>query len=64
MLFMDVFWLLPDYFILRAEQLCADLIYDLETNVVLSALKDGMSNTAPGYLFVSQPGNGLANGHA
>jgi hypothetical protein len=61
---MDAFRLLSDYFISQAEHLCADRMYGMGTNVILSALKDGMSNAAPGYSFVSHASNGLADGYA
>jgi hypothetical protein len=61
---MDMFRRLPDYFISQAKNLRADFMHGLETNVVLSALRDEMNNTAPGYSFVSRASNGLANGYA
>ena len=61
---MDQFKQLPEYFISQAEKLCADLLYGLESNVVLADLKDDMTNSKLGYSFVSHPSNGLDGGYA
>lgn len=60
---MDTFRRLPTYFISRAEVLCADLMYDLKTNLTLSAFKDEMTNAASGYSFVSHSSNSIADGY-
>ena len=61
---MDQFKQLPEYFISQAEKLCADLLYGLESNVVLADLRDDMTNSKLGYSFVSHPSNGLDGGYA
>lgn len=62
MLTIHEFRQLPEYFISQAERLCADLMYGFEPDFSLSKLKDEMTNTNPGYSFVTHPSNGLDNG--
>ena len=60
---MDSFRGLADHFISRAEELCADLLFDLDPVVDLIKIKDDMTNTQNGFSFVQHPDNGLSHAH-
>lgn len=56
---MEAFRQLPDYFITRAEELTAKLMFGLEPDVDLARVKDEMRNLQAGYSFIKHPDNGL-----
>ncbi|KAH7111690.1 hypothetical protein B0J13DRAFT_461702 [Dactylonectria estremocensis] len=56
---MQSFRRLPDYFINKAEGVCAELMLGLQLDINLAAIKDDMVNREVGYSFVSHANNRL-----
>ena len=58
---MESFRGLADHFLSKAEELCADLLFDLDVVVDLTKVKDDMTNVQNGFSFVQHPSNRLAH---
>jgi hypothetical protein len=54
---------LADHFISKAEEYCAELLFDLDPVVDSTKIKDDMTNTRNGFSFVKHPDNGLAHAY-
>lgn len=63
MLTMEKFRKLPDYFMIRAEEICASLLFGLQPDINLAMVKDDMINSRSGYSFVKNTDNGLESAH-
>ncbi|RKK32332.1 hypothetical protein BFJ67_g14800 [Fusarium oxysporum f. sp. cepae] len=56
---MEDFRQLPGYFIGRAEELTAKLMFNIEPDINLATVKDDLRNTQTGYSFIKHTDNGL-----
>jgi hypothetical protein len=54
---------LAEYFTVHAEELCEELMYDLDPVVDLASVKDDLTNTRSGFSFVKHPDNGLVDAY-
>jgi hypothetical protein len=54
---------LAEYFTVQAEELCEELMYDLDPVVDLASVKDDLTNTRSGFSFVKHPDNGLVDAY-
>jgi hypothetical protein len=60
---MTASWSLADHFLLKAEELCRDLMFDLKLDIDLSKVKDDITNTQYGFSFVQHLDNRLAEAY-
>lgn len=60
---MECFRTLPDTLLAEADRLCTELMYDWQPPVELKFVKDSLANTSHGFSFMSDPQNGLSEGH-
>jgi hypothetical protein len=56
---MESYRRLAEYFISRAEELCAELLLGLDVPVDLTQVKDDMTDARKGTSFIQHPDNGL-----
>ncbi|KIM98206.1 hypothetical protein OIDMADRAFT_71485, partial [Oidiodendron maius Zn] len=60
---MKEFRCLAEYFTVQAEELCEELIFDLNPSIELASIKDDLSNTRYGFSFVNYPDNKLVDAY-
>ncbi|KAH8749809.1 hypothetical protein BGZ57DRAFT_1019545 [Hyaloscypha finlandica] len=60
---MDGFRSLAKHFLLKAEELCEGLMFDLKPAIDLAKVKDDMTNVQSGFSFVQHSKNGLTNAY-